>query len=167
MSNRILFLLLGAMLLCASDRTFATPITINFNQTMIGQMKMYSLVNPGKAARKSFVITVTNGTSKTWDDYEIAFKSAVGGVKSVLASFPNKSPFTTLAEAGGIVTLSGGNLPPTGTFTIDVTLLYNNPVTIWGQPSVNHVYAPEPSSLFLLGTGALGLLPKMRRKLRM
>jgi hypothetical protein len=181
MLKRILLFTLGAFLLLENTRAFADEIFINFMQLTTAKEVMRTLGNPHKTVGESFKITVTNGTNKVWDDYKILFENplgsgAPGNVVIVGGSLPSHDPFadfnvTSNQSVGdgrkeGSIVLYNGTLAPGGTLTIDVLLNFNNKVIISGQPSVNGVYAtPEPSSLFLLGSGVLALVPVLRRRL--
>ena len=142
-----------------------------------------SIPNPHAATNTPVTITVINVSGATWTDYGIEFviplpgknnNVSVAGVNLTNSAFAKDKIGLTMHKAGQTyceLLLFDGSLPSgvDNGFQISLTLTYNNLVNVYGSPSVNHMppVVPEPSSVFLLGTGALGLLSVMRRKLRM
>lgn len=182
MSRRILLLALGAVLLFVNARVFADSIT--HTQTTLGTELLTSLPSPpNNPTTTNFTITVTNGTTMTWDDYEILFITPLGGafnmpnvvkignIVLVTNPFANGVILANNRNAGingekeAILQLTGGLLAPGASFTISLDLTYNNSVDVRGTPSVAAL-VPEPASMSLLGTGILGLLSVVRRKLQ-
>jgi hypothetical protein len=185
MSKRILLLALGAVFLFGNSRVFADSITLGpFDQETLDWVRLTSIPAPGSGGipkTNTLTITVRNTTKATWDDYRFLFITPPGGaqpnnVVTISMVVPGNNPFTQdkilfnnqNSGNGGkkaSVEFFGGNLAPGASFTVSLNLTYNSSVNIWGQPSVGGVYTPEPSSLLLLGTGILGLVPVVRRKL--
>lgn len=80
--------------------------------------------------------------------------------------------FTNSSETTPLTLFTGSNLNPTiatGTFYASI-FFYNQsfspqgPITIVDPPSIGSSPVPEPSTLALLGTGALGLAGTIRRR---
>jgi hypothetical protein len=188
MSKRILLMALGAVLLFGNARVFANSITIKHNQMTLGTEPLAGIPSPGAGMKvtDNIIITVTNNTGVAWDDYTIVFITPPGGVfnKPNVVMIDPKSikllsnPFNTATilannqnvgnngQKQAIIELTGGSLAPGASFKISLDLTYNNSVNVNGTPSIPVAQAPEPSSLLLLGTGLLGLVPVVRRKLR-
>jgi len=180
---------LGTVLFLGNVNAVVDSITIKYMQTKLEEEKIGVVDYSGVAKTEMITITVTNSTAKPWDDYDILFRNILPvknapNVVTISDVMVGKNPFTDFSivendfdffeKVNGkekigkeaLLLLIGGTVPAGGTFTVTLDLTLDNPVNVFGTPNVNPKPVPEPSGLLFLGTGMLGLIPVIRRKLR-
>jgi hypothetical protein len=185
MSKRILLLAIGAVLLFGNTRVFADSIkriavgpedSIGISYWQTSMEKDLEYTSPAGINGGDFSINPKNDTAKNWGDYLFVIRGTGLKLGKITGTGFSKFTPTAILNKNGVavgekILCTGGIVPyMSEKFTASFNLTWTKGTTtkIWGTPSLKApLTTPEPSSLWLMGTGLLALAPVIRRKLRM
>ncbi|MFZ0640107.1 MAG: hypothetical protein WA020_07560 [Candidatus Acidiferrales bacterium] len=165
LSKRSFFLAACCLIFC-SRLAFANPVTYTYNQDISGSFTVPSslgdnfegFVTPASFSFTDGSLTISSGESFAIDSFFVNTNGS-GAITdwNILLVLVNEDVLeTTCCVSGFAITLSDDS----GVFTET-----NGTPGVWSADAVGT--AEEPSSIFLLGAGLLGLGPFIRRALAM